>query len=72
MNREFSIRSHSYNQMENIKDLIISFVSVILSHPRKYLFDYTFKLLSKEKQKTKALVYPLPQVITFIAQFKDS
>lgn len=30
MNRDFSIRSHSCNQMENIKDLIISFISVIL------------------------------------------
>lgn len=67
MNRDFSIRSHSCNQMESIKDLIISFIP---GQPRKYLFDYTFKLHSKEKQKTKALAYLLPQAITFIVQFK--
>lgn len=41
-----------------------------MSHPEKYLFDYTVKLHSRKNRKPKHLVPLLPQPITFTVQFK--
>lgn len=56
--------------MENLKELMISFISVILVILKNICLIILLSFTARKNRKPKHLVHLLPQVITFIVQFK--